>query len=144
LKSRRVLENEELQMISLFESLTGATVKDCFLDPERRKVLFVVAENQLGVALGRRGQKINKIRRILGYNIDVVEEAKDDETFIRKLLSPARINYIKITERGGQKIAYVSVDERDKGLAIGREGRNINRVREIARIYRGIAHIKIM
>ena len=43
----------EMRYIALFESVTSAGVKDCIIDEEQGRVLYVVNEGQVGVAIGR-------------------------------------------------------------------------------------------
>ena len=36
------LTNEEMRQIALFESITGATAKDCVIDTKNNRLIFVV------------------------------------------------------------------------------------------------------
>ena len=42
------LTAEEMKHIALFESITGATAKDCILDKEQNRVIIVVKEGEMG------------------------------------------------------------------------------------------------
>ncbi len=136
------LTAEELRYIALFETLTGATAKDCVIDPEDGRLIFVIKQGNLGMAIGRRGANIKKVRSVLGRNVEVVEYADSPAAFIQNSLAPARVKSVHITEKkDGKKIAIVSVDPRDKGLAIGKNGRTIARARLLAKRHFGIEDV---
>jgi len=140
----KILGTREIKYISLFEDLTGSTVIDCRIDDENNRVIYLVAEGQLGLAIGRRGVMINRLKKAIGKNVEVVEFSRHPETFIKKLFQPARVNYIKIMDQGGRKIAFVSVVAEDKGIAIGKGGKNINRARYLAKRWYNIDDIKLI
>jgi N utilization substance protein A len=54
------------------------------------------------------------------------------------------VNEIRISERtDGKTIAVVSVDPKDKGVAIGKNGRNAERIRFLAKRYFQIQNVSI-
>ena len=59
-----------MRYISLFESLTGAKVKDCIVNDI---VIFIVHENEMGKAIGKQGSNIKRIENILKKKIKLVE-----------------------------------------------------------------------
>ncbi len=139
-----ILTDEEMRHIALFESLTGVVVKDCIIDKERGRIIFVVKEGQVGKAVGRNGSNIKRLSRIFGKPIEVVEYAETVEDLIRKSLFPAKVNAVKVIKRAdGSKIVAVSVPPAEKGLAIGKEGKNIARARLLAKRYFDIDWVSI-
>ena len=42
----------EMKYIALFESISGASVKDCIVDEEQGRVIFVVKKGDIGAAIG--------------------------------------------------------------------------------------------
>ncbi|MHC1580148.1 NusA-like transcription termination signal-binding factor [Methanopyrus sp.] len=126
------LETEQIRMIALFESLTGAHAIDCVIDDEHDRVIFVVKEGQIGLAIGRRGQNVKRVQEQLGMEVEVVEYSDDPEKFIKNALFPARVKSVRVTERDNKKIAIVDVPESERGRAIGKGGRNIKKARILA------------
>jgi len=53
----------EMRFIALFQSITGATVKDCIVDSDLNRIIFVVKEGNIGMAIGKRGKNIHLWRR---------------------------------------------------------------------------------
>lgn len=125
-----------MHYISLFESLTGAVIKDCILDDENNRVIFIVRQGDMGLAIGKGGVNIRRLQSILNKNIEVVEYAEDPETFIKHALAPARVKAVKIVKSpDGKKVAHVTVEPQDKGIAIGKNGKNILKAKLIMKRY---------
>lgn len=138
------LTSKEMRYIALFESITGATVKDCIVDDEQSRILFIVKEGDVGVAIGKGGKNIRLLERMTSKKHEIIEHSGTPAQFIKNALRPARVNEIRITERpDGKSIAVVSVNPRDKGLAIGKNGRNAERIRFLAKRYFQIQNVSI-
>ena len=137
------LTGEEMRYIALFESITGATSKDCLIDDKNDRIIFVAKEGEMGLAIGKAGKNINMLRNMTGRQIEVVENAETPEQLIKNSLSPARIKEIRITEKPEKKIVVVEVEPRDKAIAIGKNGRTIDKTRMLAKRYFQIDHVII-
>lgn len=136
------LGGNEIRFISLFESITGAVARDCIIDEDR--IIFIVKPGNIGLAIGKKGINIKRVRDFLQKPIEVVEFAQDPENFIKNTLAPARIKMITVTERrDGKKIAMVTVNEQDRGIAIGKNGKNVSRARLLARRHYNIEDVII-
>jgi N utilization substance protein A len=134
------LSAESIRYLTLFESLTGASVKDCIIQDD--KVIFVVKKGDMGIAIGRGGINVERMREIIGKKIEVIEHSDDPAEFITNIFKPIRVN-VRIIERGGRKIAQVSVNPQYKGLVIGKGGKNINKAKELAKRHHDIDDIII-
>ncbi|MEM3731670.1 MAG: NusA-like transcription termination signal-binding factor [Candidatus Bathyarchaeia archaeon] len=136
--------SNEMRYIALFESITGASVKDCIIDEEQGRVIFVVNEGQVGVAIGKGGRNIRILEKMTGKKHEIIEYSDDPAQFIKNALKPAVVREVRITERpDGKSIAVVTVNPRDKGVAIGKNGRNAERLRFLARRYFQIQNVSI-
>lgn len=58
-------------------ALAPAEVIKVVLDEENRRVDVVVAEDQLSLAIGRRGQNVRLASQLTGWNIDIITESDD-------------------------------------------------------------------
>jgi N utilization substance protein A len=144
MQSQRIrLKGEEMRLIALFESITGATSKDCLIDEENDRVILVAKKGEMGLAIGKAGRNINTLRKMTGRQIEVVEAADDPEQLIRNSLTPARVKTVRITEKPDSRIAVVEVDTRDKAIAIGKNGRTIDKTRLLAKRYFQIDNVII-
>jgi len=135
---------DEMRYIALFESLTGARVCDCLMHESENKLTFVVREGDIGLAIGKGGEKIQRARRMIGKSIEVVGHSDDPIEFIKNAFAPAKVKEVNIVEREGKKVALVEVEISDKGLAVGRGGQNIRRAKELALRHHGIHDISLM
>lgn len=136
--------SREMRYIALFESITGATVKDCIIDDVLNRIIFIIKEGDVGVAIGRRGKNIRMLERMTGKKHEIIEHSEKPDQFIKNALKPARVKEIRITERtDGKTIAVVAVNPRDKGVAIGKNGRNADRIRFLAKRYFQIQNVSI-
>ncbi|MFQ5891888.1 MAG: NusA-like transcription termination signal-binding factor [Candidatus Methanofastidiosia archaeon] len=136
------LGTDEIKYIGLFESMTGAIVKDCMLN--EGKITFVVKEGEMGLAIGRKGANILRIKEMIGKGIEIIEYSSDPLTFIKNILKPAQIKSIHISERGNKKVAVLDVLRKDRGLAIGRNGKNIEKVKYLLKRHHDIDDVTIM
>lgn len=124
------LTEEEMRYISLFERMTEAVVRDCLEREET--VVFVVESGEMGKAIGKGGANIDRVRRSVGKNVEVVEYSDDEAAFVANAFQPAAIESVEISEDDSGKVAYVEVAESDKGLAIGKDGENIETAKQLA------------
>lgn len=130
------LTPDEMRYIALFQDVTGAVVKDCIVDNDENRIIFLVRPGDMGLAIGKNGINIKRIRKIIGKNIEVVEFSNKLEELAKNALAPARVRSVKVVSRhDGRKVVYVNVDPRDKGIAIGKAGRNVARARLILKRY---------
>ena len=138
------LTSREMRYISLFESITGASVKDCIVNEEENRVIFVVSEGHTGMAIGRGGRNIRVLERMTNKRHEIIEYSEEPAQFIKNALKPAMVREVRITERpDGKTIAVVAVNPKDKGVAIGKNGRNAERVRFLAKRYFQIQNVSI-
>jgi len=130
------LTSEEMRYIALFESVTGATAVDCVIDEKRDRIIMVVKPGDTGLAIGKHGSRIKMFRNMVKRDVEIVESANDAVGLIKNSFAPARVKEVRITERlDNRKVAVVTVDSRDRGVAIGREGRTAERTRMLAKRY---------
>jgi len=78
----------------------------------------------VGACVGVKGSRIHGIVRELGNeNIDVINYTSNEQLFITRALSPAKVSSVKINEETKRAEVFLKIDEVSK--AIGRGGNNI-------------------
>lgn len=133
-----------MRYIALFESITGATTRDCLIETAANRIVFITKERQAGLAVGRDGANVKTLRRMMGRNIEIIEYSENAAEFIKNTFNPARVKEVRITDLpNGKKIAKVTVEPKDKGVAIGRGGEKVERTRQLARRYFDIDNVII-
>lgn len=121
----REFDTETLQMLRVFEDVTGAEVRDCIVDNNNGSIVFVVSPGQMGLAIGKNGMNIKMAEKLLRKHIKVFEYSEDIEQFVKNL-----IPFVRRIEIKDEKI-IVWVDPQKKGKIIGKEGSNIKLIRKI-------------
>jgi N utilization substance protein A len=135
---------DEMRYIALFENISGASVKDCIIDEEQGRAIFIVNQGQVGVAIGKGGRNIHTLERMTGKKHEIIEYSEDPVQFIKNALKPAAVREVRVTERtDGKTMAVVTVNPKDKGVAIGKNGKNAERLRFLAKRYFGIQNVSI-
>ena len=138
------LTTDQMRMMSLFQNVTGATARDCVEDDKQGRVIFVVNTGKMGLAIGKGGTHIKSLQNIVKKNIELVEFDEDPAKFLTNLLNPKLVSEVKINKRAdGSNQAIVLVDPRKKGIVVGREGRNAEKARLLAKRYFGITSVLI-
>ena len=133
-----------MRYMALLENMTGATIVDCIIEDNQDTVIFAVKKGEVGLAVGKGGEKIKRFRRMTNKQVEIYEYIDDAEKFIRNALKPAKVKEIRLVDRvGGDQIAMVNVESKDKGIAIGRNGQNIKKIRFLAQRYFGLNTIVI-
>ena len=131
-------DSSSIKFMTLFESMTGAKVKDCILN---EKIFFIIEENSMGKAIGKNGSNIRRIENILKKKIKLAEFSNDVLQFIKNIAYPVEINNIK-NENG--VITIQGKDTNTKAMLIGRDRQNINHTIGIVKRYFDVKEIKVM
>jgi N utilization substance protein A len=135
LSNIKITENE-MKYMQLLSNMTGATVVDCIVNDKEDSIIFTVKKGEVGLAVGKGGEKIKRFRNMTNRRVEIYEYMKEPEKFIRNALKPAKVKDIRLVDRmQGKKIAMVNVEPKDKGIAIGKNGINIKKIRFLANRY---------
>jgi N utilization substance protein A len=139
------LGSEQLSLLSMFYSMTGATAKDCVLDEKQNRLIFLVAQGQMGLAIGKEGASVKKIERAVKKPVEVVEWADDVSEFVKNALGSRYVQEVRVSEMvDGRKGVVVVVDPKKKGAALGLGGRNAEKVRMLTKRYFDVSNVQIV
>jgi N utilization substance protein A len=116
----------ELEVPEIFDGLI--TIKKIVRIPgERAKVAVESYDERIdpvGACVGMKGSRIHGIvRELKNENIDVINYTNNNQLYIQRALSPAKISSIKINENDKKAEVYLKPSE--VSLAIGKGGLNI-------------------
>ncbi len=133
-----------MRLMSLFQNVTGATARDCVEDEKQNRVIFVVNEGKMGLAIGKGGSHIKNLQNIVKRNVEIVEYSDDATKFLKNILNSKLVSEVKLNKRDdGSLQAIVIVDPKKKGIVVGREGRNAEKARLLAKRYFEISSVLI-
>jgi len=117
------IDSEAIRLITLFENLTGASVKDCIIEGDT--VYFLMEEGMMGRAIGKNGRNVKRVERMIGKNIKLFEFSEDIKTFTKRVIPYA----IQIDVN--KDCVEVKVNKVYRPVVIGRDGRNVEILRKI-------------
>jgi len=128
------ISEDAMRMIAQYENLTGAGARDCIVDDKFGRILFVINPGEMGLAIGKKGASVKKASDAFGKKVEVVEYNADKVQFLRNCFLPVQIQTVTFEpgEEEGTEVAYIEVKPEDRGLAIGKEGRNIIKAKKLA------------
>jgi len=136
------LSDEARRLVALFEDEAGVTVRDCVVDEDHEQVVYMVKRGQMADAIGPGGQTVERVEEAIGRDVKLVEAAETPEDFVANALAPAAVYNVTVSENG-DTVAYVEVAQADRGAAIGRDGRNIDAARKLAKRHFDIVDIEL-
>jgi N utilization substance protein A len=130
--------------MSLFQDITRVTAKDCVIDEKNNRIIFLISPEFMGIAIGKSGSNVKKLEKLLGRTVELVAYSDNLEDLVKNLMAPARVKSIKVVQSNSKKTVYISVEPQDKGLAIGKNGRNVDRAKLILKRYMDIDSVVIV
>ena len=134
------IDRQSMELISLFNNISGAIIKDCFIfqSPENDSeiIVFLVKKEDVGKAIGKAGEHVKDLMTKLQKKIDVIPWSENLEQFIQFILNTTKnsiqVQNIEIKEsRNDKKTVIISVRPQDRGKAIGKEGSMIRKIKEL-------------
>lgn len=130
----RRFNSKILNYMFAFEALTGAELIDCFELSDR--VVFVVKQGQLGMALGKNKSNIAKVLKVVNQKIKIVEHKSDAVEFVKSLLSPLKPKTARLQ---GNTVQVIVNNPRIKGLILGYHKKNLKAYQEaLNRHFKGL------
>lgn len=127
--SGATFDTDTLRLMTLFENMTRAPLKDCIVDAENDCVYFVVGEGKAGAAIGKNGSNVKHVESVIKRDVKIFEFSNDLETFVRNIIPQANDVTVKAGEDGAT--VEIRVDRGSKAIVIGRDGRNIKLFKEL-------------
>lgn len=136
-----LLSNQDMQFINMASNVTKTHIMDCINLEDR--IIFIVQKGQLGAAIGIKAKNLERLRSLFKKIIKFVEFDENKETFINNLFKPYKINNVTLEGEDDSIVAKVEVNISDKSKIIGKGGRNIEIIRNLARRHHAIKDVQI-
>jgi N utilization substance protein A len=95
----RELNNEKVDIIRwsndpkefVLEALKPAKIKGVTLDPEKKAINIRVDEDQLSLAIGKRGQNARLTSRLVGWDINIEKDESKEQAFEQRVAQAAKV-----------------------------------------------------
>src|SRR5437773_1091650 len=134
-----VFDEQTIKYVALFQDLTRTTVVDCVDATD--KLIFVVKEGDIGKAIGKKGENIAKLKRLMNKDIHVVEYSDQPDRFVANVFRNFDVKGVQLEQRGD--IVHATVEATKKGGAIGKEGRNLRVSRDLIARHHPIQSVSV-
>jgi N utilization substance protein A len=135
------LNTDEIKYITLFESMTGAAIKDCIQD--EGAIGFLVKKGDMGLAIGKGGANIERVKKALAKEVWVSEFSDDVGEFMRNLFAPTRLRNVRLQTSGPEKHVMIEVSRKDYKKVIGQNGSKIKTAKKLAERHFAVDDIKV-
>ncbi len=143
LKKKVKIDRKAMELMSLFNNISGAIIKDCLIfqnpesmDESRQVIIFLVKKEDVGKAIGKAGEHVKDLMSKLQKKIDVIPFSEDLNQFIHFILNTSK-NSIKVQgidikeNKNEKKTVIISVNPQDRGKAIGKDGSMIRKIKTL-------------
>jgi len=128
----RTIGFKERRYIEELRILTKSTALDCIIDEKFDRIIYVIRSGDMGYAIGKKGENIRRLEKVLGRKVEMVEFADKMESFLENIFKPAKITSVECDDQ--TKCVNTIVDTRsDVGIAIGKGGCTIEKARMLIR-----------
>ncbi len=146
------IDRESIELISLFNNISGAIIKDCLIfknqEYNSEVIIFLVKEEDVGKAIGKAGEHVKVLKSKLNKKIDVIAFSENLDRFIQNILQTTKnsivVQNIETKEsRNLKKTVIITVRPQDRGKAIGKEGSMIKKIKELVLRYFNVDNVII-
>ncbi len=130
---------EELQYINIFQDITKITPRDCVILGD--VVVFVVDDDKVGAAIGKNGETVEKVKKVLkNKKVSIVGYTPDLGRFVQNILRPVEV--LGIEKEGNTLKIFVKKDEYRR--AIGNQGKRLARIETLLERHFNIPQVKLV
>ena len=134
------LTSDEIFFINTLESVSSVQALDCLIT--KNVISFLVRKKDVGTAIGKNAANIKALGKKTRKYIEILEQCKEPESFVRKALYKIRAKSVNGAEENGKKIIVVTLDSENKKKLLNNVGR-LKRVRALAERNYKVDDIKI-
>ena len=130
---------ESIRLLTLFENMTNVSVRDCFITED--SIYYIVEEGKVGLAIGKNGNSIKNVERVVGKRVKVYEHSNDIKSFVKNLIPQCR--EVKVIDENGLVKVEIKVSKNSRGLVIGRGGEKIKIYKQILKRVHNVSDIRV-
>ncbi len=135
------LNNDDLNFFSEFEKITRVMPTDYV--PGETLLIFLVSVAELGKAIGKNGSNIQKLKDVFKRKVVIIGDMSDPELFVRGMFNNISILSVEVQNIMGDLAVVLTIDEKDRGIAIGKDGERIKAAKELLkRKFKATIHLK--
>lgn len=130
------LSTKEFRYILLLKEESGVLAKDCIVNDDQ--ITYVVKEGKAGLAIGKNGQNVKRIKNKMNKDVEVIEYNSDPIEFLENIFKPAEIRDSRIRKEEEGKVVKMN-PRTDKALVKSK----LKKAEGLAKKYFNINRIQI-
>lgn len=134
------LGKDEIFYMKAASSIAGVNAIGCLV--EGNCVSFLVKPETLGVAIGKNGSRVNRIKQKIGKNVELFPYCSTADEFVKMAFRNISIGETETSGTGSNKTMSLHLDSTNRRMILSDLGR-LSRVRKIASKTYGLSEIKI-
>jgi N utilization substance protein A len=131
----RTIGFKERRYIEELRILTKSTAIDCLIDERFDRIIYIIRPGDMGLAIGKKGENIRRMQKVLGKKIEMVEYSENPDDFIANMFRPALLSSVEKDEAG--RVRVILQKRSELGIAIGKGGANVEKARLLFRRFFG-------
>lgn len=132
---------DDLKQIAFFENQTKSKVIDYIREDDT--LCFLVAKGDMGLAIGKGGSKIDKLRKAMNKQIIVFEYDENPEEFVKNMFHMVEVHGLEVATTSGGKTALIQLAFEDRPRATGPKNQRLKLMKKLAQRHHNIDEIKI-
>lgn len=135
------LTGDDLNMFSSFERVTRVMPSDYLVTES--SIVFLVSKESLGKAIGKKACNIEKLNQVFRKRVIISADSDTPEGFVRSFFGNIAIQNIEVRDVMGEQAIMMTVEEKDRGIAIGRSGERIKAAKSfLMKKFKATLHLK--
>ena len=136
----KLLGINEIQLMNALDTLAKVNARDCFV--EDGSVIFLVPENDIKRAIGKKGETVELLKKKLGKKVELFEYTEQPEKFFEKAFYRAKIEKTEVKQLKESKVAFIHADATNKKIIL-QNMRRLKRIKELAKRNYEIDEVRI-
>lgn len=121
------LNADDLKYFSEFEKVTKVSPNDYLIS--ENTIAFLVDREALGKAIGKQGTNIRRLGEVFRKRVVILSDSDDYEVFIKNVFYNITVLTTEMREAMGQKALFITIEDKDRGMAIGKGGERIKMIK---------------
>jgi len=138
--SKIVYDAKCMKLMSSFEFITRAKIKDIIENNEQNLILFVVNPGEIIKAVGPKGANVKRLEQKFRKKIKIVEFSPELANFIKNLVYPLKVADI-ISDNG--VYTMTPVDSKTRSILIGKNACNLRFYESVIKRYFKIEELRV-
>lgn len=133
---------DTIKYMSLFQSRTRASLKDCYVDDLSGILTFIVQPGEIGKAIGKHGIMVRQLEQLMKRKIKVVEFHPRLGEFVKNMIMPFQAASVQDDDG---TVTITPIDLKTRGVLIGRNASALrNLEKNVKRSFPGTKEIKVV